>query len=194
MLLSYATIMHMAKKIVVIIIIAACLGIAGIVLHAMNSSSVGTINLSRTSQVPEKLPRTTVTNQWSSFSYGDGLVAQRTDAVSPPVLGVYSYDKPVVSPWNLTIQIRQLPSGNLADDGSYAFRQANSLKYVKEPVRQIGQNSVIIFSDPSVSFAKSAFMAHGGLEANVSLSGGRMYDAASMQAELDTLLASWHWR
>jgi hypothetical protein len=102
------------------------------------------------------------------FSYPDSFSKIPTEKLSGNQLEAFAYLKKPSPFWYLNIAISRLPSGNLADDGSYNARQKDPAKY-EHLYWRVNGNQVDVFSDKTAAYAKAAFVAQNHLMLSIAL-------------------------
>lgn len=127
----------------------------------------------------------------AKFQYPAQIQKLKTDNLAVGDIEKFLFNKPEHGNWSLTVLIKRLPSGVLAADGNYNLRKQNPQQYV-EQTRTINGAAVSVMTDHSGAYNQVAFMPHGEIVAEVSLSGAESNDADS-QAILNTVLNSWQW-
>jgi hypothetical protein len=173
---------------VFMVLVAAC----GVFVHTLNQPSEGVITSSQASETPSKVPLLRATGKTVSFLYPASFQKLATDALMPGDSEKFVLVNPQLSPRNLAIQIRKLPSGSLNDDGGYNFRNQNPVRY-SEQIIDIHGNQISIITDQSGGYSKTAFFTHQGLVANVTLISSSDSKATDMDKALHTVLGSWKW-
>lgn len=181
-------------KTLLIVVPLGGLAAAGILIaRAANSPSEGVIKAAKApaSQQSSGSP-VTARGKTVSFQYPDVLHQTKADALSAGDVEKFSFVNPAIPPWDLDIQIRRLPSGQLADDGSYNLRLHHPEQYTEQELT-INGTPVPIMSDQTAGFGKVAFLTHGGLVAEVALTSTDTADNNQLQAALMKVLQTWHW-
>lgn len=127
-----------------------------------------------------------------SFSYPSTLHLAKADALSSGDVEKFALVSTQEPPWNISIQIRKLPSGQLTDDGSYNLRKTHPELY-KEQQLTLGQQKVVIMSEQNAGYAKVAFLVHGGLVAEIAISNSSSLNNTMLDQAVNSLISSWQW-
>ena len=177
--------------------------IVGIVFGAVtlfrliNQPAIGSINPVPPKSKPAtrfKPPMTTLRGKTITFEYPNDLHQTTPDKLSVNDIEKFSFLHAQLPTWNLDIQIRKLPTGNLADDGSYNLRKQYPQQY-REQKLTINALPVSIMTAQTGSFDEVAFTAQGDRVAEVALtsSQGTVGDPALHEA-LVNIFRNWQWR
>lgn len=168
---------------------------AGLAVYGSLSSPVnGSVN----SPAPATKSTTAPTlahaqGSYASFSYPS---TYSKAAASPPagtmVEAFALANRGAVPPADIDVSILQLPSGQLADDGSYHYRQVDPSKYRPETWTIAGA-SVPIMDDTSGGYAKVAFLVHGQLVAEISVSCTSSADSTTLDNDLKIVITNFKW-
>ncbi|MGC1176675.1 MAG: hypothetical protein WA843_01275 [Candidatus Saccharimonadales bacterium] len=181
-------------RVLLTLAVLSCLivGVA-IVLRGLATPSRGVIQAA--APAPASTATTslqTLRGKTASFQYPSVLEQRKADALSGRDVEKFALVRPQLPAWDLAIQIRQLPSGVLADDGSYNFRKHYPDKY-HETKMVINGQAVPIMADQSGGFAEVAYLTRQGLVAEISLSSDGTSDTTQLDQTLTTVLQTWHW-
>ena len=170
--------------------------VAGIVTFSeLNKPSAGTIQAVKPALAITKTASGLISRQgtYISFSYPASYSSGSPSSPGGTMVESFSLaNRSSIPLSDINISILTLPSGLLADDGSYHFRLLNPSTY--QPVTwDISGNSVPIMSDVSGGYGKVAFLVHGKLVAEVSASSGSSINASQLDNDLATVLTSLKW-
>jgi hypothetical protein len=121
------------------------------------------------------------TGTYIGFSYPSSFSKIPAEQLGGNQLEAFSYLKRPSPFWHLNIEINRLPSGNLADDGSYNARKRETAIY-DHSFWLVNGNQVDVFSDKTAPYAKAAFMAQNHLMLSAALT------ADSADNSLDPIL------
>lgn len=156
-----------------------------------NSPSTGQIITS--DAVKEVSPTTlTVEGITFSFSYPSTFQPSQTRPLTNGDVEKFTFVSPSLSPWNLSIQIRELAGGQISNDGSYNLRKTNPDTYTEEIVT-LNSNKAYIMTSNTGGYNKVAFIVHDNIDANISLQSGSSADSEKMDAVLNQIISSWKW-
>jgi len=181
-------------KTLLIIVPLVSLIVAGVlVAKAANSPSEGVVQASKSLPAKQDSESVlTVRGKTASFQYLSVLHQTKADALSAGDVEKFSFVNPAVPPWDLDIQVRKLPSGQLADDGSYNLRLHHPEQYTEQKTT-INGALIPIMSDKTAGFGKVAFLTHGGLVAEIAMTSSGTSQTDQIQASLLKVLQTWHW-
>jgi len=115
-------------------------------------------------------------------------------SVDPPggnVLETYVFSKPPSPYWYLTVEVYSLPTGKLTDSPQYAYCLARPSQFTQETLESRGR-SMVVMSDHTSPFSKTAFVVRGTQLATVTLTGG-IKDSDQLQRTLQLVLDSFIW-
>ena len=186
---------RLLKTLVIIVPLAGLVVATVVIARAADSPSEGVI---KTRQVASAAPRQgpgalmKIHGKTVSFQYPHTLYRTKADVLTAGDVEKFSFVNPTVPPWDLDIQIRTLPSGQLADDGSYNLRLHHPEQYVEQKLT-INGALVSIMSDQTASFSKVAFLTHNGLVAEIALTSTDTANTDQLQSALLTVIQTWHW-
>lgn len=156
-----------------------------------NSPSIGQIFTSNT--VREISPTLlTVEGKTFSFSYPSSFQPGQTRPLTKGDVEKFTFVSPSLSPWNLSIQIRELSDGLITSDGSYNLRKTNPDTYT-EQIITLNSNKAYIMTSNTGGYSKIAFVIHNNIDANIILTSSSSADSEKMDAVLIQIISSWKW-
>lgn len=177
-------------------LICAGVVVAGaiVLLNRVSSLAEGSITPGPTSTVTANdIPNNNaVQGKLAGFKLPSGFNATPT-TTSGSMLESFNFSKGHTPMWTLSIQIKPLPSGRLADSSGYQLRKSQPQQYQEEYINTHGTN-VVVMADMSGGFNKVAFLQHGDKLATVALSCPSNIDATALQQTLESVVQSWQWR
>jgi hypothetical protein len=185
---------RLLKILATLVLLGGLAAAAILVAHAANSPSEGVIKAAPPMPASRQSSGSPVTvrGKTASFQYPGVMRQTKADALTSGDVEKFAFVNPDMPPWNLSIQVRKLPSGQLADDGSYNFRHVHPEQYTEQKLTANGAPASIM-SDRTAGFGKVAFLVHGGLAAEIALTSTDTADTAQLQAALMTVTQTWHW-
>lgn len=191
--------MKQRKRVIVIIgslLILVLLGYMGV--HYFNGPATGTVETPTTGSEDKKPTEDTSTTQitgtYVAFVIPAKFTAMPAESLRFPTVESFSYQyKPADgSTERISISVNDVSSNN-GQSTSYQLRASKPDQY-QNTTQTFSDQTFQIMTDTSTSqFSKVAYSTHGKYVADISLEGGTTAQAAAMQAQFETLLASWQW-
>lgn len=165
------------------------------VKQLVGGSATGSITAGQSASVPKVEPTALVAQQgrYASFNYPVFLQPVAASAAASPVLVNYNFIKSQFGAWQLAIQIAQLETGNLNDNGSYHYRQTNPNQYVFSSTTVNGKPVPLVTDKTNTAFNQVVYLQRGNKVATVSLMGGNGQDRDQLESTMQTILNSWQW-
>ena len=133
------------------------------------------------------------TNEFVTFNYPNVMSFRPTPSFGQPIVSVISLSYPDTQTWLLSIEISNIPSGNLNDNGAYKLRISEPTIYELSETNINGTQIPIMIDTTSQTFKKVAFLVNGQYQAVISLAGEDPYGNTSLDNTLQMVLASWQW-
>jgi hypothetical protein len=163
--------------------------------HSLSSPAEGSIKDSApVSSAPAKAPGQVRTDgKYISFVHRDDIKQVPADQPGGNELEVFNLVRKPWPYWYLNIGISRLPSGNIADDGSYNMRALNPGRYKLEHW-SLNSTNVAVFSDLSGGYSKAAFVSHGDKLLTAAISSDDAAKVDQLDAALKQVLTSVEWR
>jgi hypothetical protein len=161
------------------------------VLHILNTPAQGIITehaVQATGQ--QNTQQILVSGKTVTFRYPTSIQKTKPDILAVGDVEKFLFVRPQLSAWSLAIQIRQLPSGVLEDDGGYNLRKQHPELY-EEQKSIINGMSVSVMSDKR-NADKVAFIVHNKLVASIAVSGDDTQNASTDNV-FSGVLSSWQW-
>lgn len=183
-------------KATAIFVTGVALLLALLSIRSLNSPSSGNIinptNNTDASKTRQKaLTKVEVSGNYINFEYLDSFRALPAEKPVASQLETFKFVTKSAPFWELSLSVRQLPSGKLTDDGSYNLRATNTETFKKEQLL-INDDWVTVFSDTRSEFSKVGFIEHKNMLLSVALTGTG--DALKMQKMLKDILSSIKWK
>lgn len=180
-----------SKKTIGLVLAAVALIVAVGLGVSLSGSSQGSITNPPAPKAPAAITQVKASGKYISFSYPSDFGASPTQKASGAELETFAYIKRPSPFYFLNITVSNLPSGNLADDGSYNSRLVQPERYSATTTLIKGQ-AVKVFSDTSSAYAKAAWLVHDNKDVSVALSTDSADDG--LDQILKNVLASvaWH--
>jgi hypothetical protein len=183
-----------------LVVVSLAVVVAGVVLFSIYavSPAQGIINAVKQSLASgqaglDMRPRV-VAGGYASFNCPRGLTAMPVQPFSAPTLASYNWKHPDIQTWRLAISIIEVPSLKITDNNAYLFRKSNPQRF-SETLELINGQAVPVMTDMTAGgFSKVGFLRHGRYQAVVSLYGDDQHGLRQLQATLNMVLRSWHWR
>jgi hypothetical protein len=176
---------------IIIIILAAYL-----LIKALGEPAKGAVAKSPDSNpavtaAPRSTTEIPVVGKHIKFSYLDSYRSLPTSAVVPPQLEIFDFITKKSPFSEIALNVGQLTSQNLSDDGSYNMRARAPDKYKLEQWTVNGQ-TIPVFAALDGEYSKAAFIKHNGMLLTVTLTG--QGDETQMRADQMKMLNSLGWR
>lgn len=165
------------------------------IYKAINGSATGTLSQTTLKPAATAAPSApvSVSGNYVSFSRPADYTPIAGDKLSDALFENFAYaNRKLLPAADLYVSVVPLPSGNLADDSSYHFRQLNPDKYQPE-AWDVGGVQVPLMDQTGGGFYKVAYVAHGSLAAEVALSCGSSANDSTLNNDLKTVLTSLKW-
>lgn len=175
----------------VVIIVILLFILFSITKRYFNSPSVGTIN-STTTNTPKATSLLSAEGKTFTFSYDSAFRPVQSDSLGSGDVEKFNYVAMQTSPWNLGIQIRNLASGQISNDGSYNLRKTNPKVYTEQLVT-LNSNVAYIMTSNAGGYNKTAFIVHKNLDAAITLTSNSSADSQKLDDALNQILFSWQW-
>lgn len=190
-----------AHKKTLIAFTVLCLLIGGGILwlHELSKPSSAKVftTVGSTAPVPasQTATLTLVHNPYASFSYPNTLSPLAgMDGPHGEEVAVYNYGKQDVVSWHLAVSINHLQQPTLTSDSSYMVRKDRPSQYQATTVTS-GANTFIVMTDMQAGgFGKTAFILHGDLSADISLTGDDSSGGSTLAQAFQQVLQSWKWQ
>lgn len=142
-------------------------------------------------QTPKPTWRT-INTGYISYQVPSDYRTTPSDSFSAPILAATTYREYQAQPLRVTILVKSLPSGQLADDGDYNYRQSNPGLFTTTSLAVNNQDIPVFISTTDTS-ALTAFLVHGQLAVTVSMQGGSPEQADETVAEYNRIVGSVQW-
>lgn len=189
-----------AHKKALIIFVAVCLLVGGGVLwlHELSKPAAAkvftTVGSTAPAPVSQAATLSAVHDTYASFSYPNTLSPLAgMDGPHGEEVAVYNYGKQDVVPWHLAITINHLQQPSLTSDSGYMVRKDHPSQYQAATLTS-GANTFIVMTDTQAGgFGKAAFILHGDLSADISLTGDDSSGGSTLAQTFQQILQSWKW-
>jgi hypothetical protein len=182
-------------KVLFIFSIIIVLAVSVFAIKSLGSSSQGTIIKSSSdffsTNKAEALTVIEVEGEYIKFEYIDSFRPTPARKLIPPQLETFNFVTKKVPFWELSIGVRDLPSGKINDDGSYNLRATDTVNYKKEQL-EINGALIAVFSDIRQDFSKVAFLLSDNKLLSVAITGSG--DNDKMQKHLEDIVSSIKWK
>lgn len=159
-----------------------------------NSPAVGTIDKSnQAADTSKPINKLDFEGKYFSFSYPSTFSLSPNSKVSGGELEDYSFtNNGTAAIWNLTVIVQNILNGQINNDGSYNYRKTYPNLFSEQQLT-LGLNQIFLMTSKSGGYNKTAFIVHGGMDCNITLTSNSSIDASAMDSDLNMILASWTW-
>jgi hypothetical protein len=190
-----------AHKKALVICTTLCLLVGGGVLwlHELSKPTSAkvftTVGSTAPTPVSQTATLTPVHNPYANFSYPNTLSPLAgMDGPHGEEVALYNYGKQDVVPWHLAITINHLQQPSLNSDSGYMVRKDRPSQYQATTITS-GSNTFIVMTDTQAGgFGKAAFILHGDLSADISLTGDDSLGGSTLAQVFLQILQSWEWQ
>jgi hypothetical protein len=172
--------------------------IGTVINHFINGPSDGTISVSTVQ--PTSKPVVTmepVTTAYANFSYPSSFTQQTSsEPIQSPVLANLIYTKSDVTHWQLIVSIISVNQAALTADSGYLLRVSQPTNYQASTskVAATGQKFTVLRDVPTGDYNAVAYSLHGSTVAEVAIDGSDNSGNSTVEATLQSVLATWRWR
>jgi hypothetical protein len=147
-----------------------------------------------TKQETLNLIPTNYSDKFVSFSYPTIMTSNQTPNFNLPIVDIVNMSYPDAQSWLLSVDVSNIPSGNLYDNEAYQARIVNPTTYLLSQTTINGM-SVPIFTDKTASgYSRVAFLLSGDYQATVSLTGDDTSGVGPLASTMAIILNSWKWQ
>lgn len=149
---------------------------------------------SQTSQSSINLTPKLINGKYATFNVPSCLTQVANSKIITPELSTYNFSYKDIEPWNLAIDILNIPTGKITDNNAYQVRQINPTMYAPSQININGQNITVMTDKSTGGFSKVAFLVNGQYQATISLYGDDIYGTKPLDSTFNMVLSSWHWQ
>lgn len=187
------------KALVVFVVFFLVIGGSALWLHELSRPASAkvftTVGSTAVAPTDQAATLSTVHNPYASFSYPNPLSPLAgMDGPHGEEVAIYNYGKQDVVPWHLAVAINHLQQPSLSSDSGYTLRKNHPSRYQATTVTS-GANTFIVMTDTQAGgFNKAAFLLHGDLSADISLTGDDSSGGSTLAQAFQQVLQSWKWQ
>lgn len=156
--------------------------------------SASNISTAGNTSIPMPPQPILVDGTYAKFSYPGGM--QPMTGMEGPMgeeVAVYNYKMPDTVPWHLAITINHLHEPGLSYDTNFLVRKNHPDQYQQSTLTANGNTFTVMTDTQAGGFAKVAFVLHGDLSADISLTGDDSSGDTTLAQAFQQVLTAWRW-